>query len=238
MTTRWPLGRAAFTEHLNELFFRDGMKIFSHSEGNNADLSKFPVPAELSLPGALCRMEQSFICENWVLKLCSAFFFFFLKLLLISFWNSADTMSGLWASCTSQDWSARSHLTWLMHKSARNVQYLYTFSNLALNNSPSKTKLMMLKSNMQIFALWQWHLQEAAQAPVPSVRTIRAHSSSSASPASPSLHNELPVTFTFFKYQLSNIYFESGPGLSRYFCPQELDTIPAQTLLQNSPSTS
>lgn len=64
MTTSWPLGRAAFTEHLNELFLRDGMKIFSHSEGNNADLSKFPVPAELSLPGTHYSMEKSFICKN------------------------------------------------------------------------------------------------------------------------------------------------------------------------------
>lgn len=58
-------------------FFWDGMKIFSHSEGNNADLSKFPVPAELSLPGTRYRMEKSFICKNWVLKLGSAFLFFF-----------------------------------------------------------------------------------------------------------------------------------------------------------------
>lgn len=99
--------------------------------------------------------------------------------------------------------SEPSHLIYaqISHGCKWDVQYLYTFSNLGLNDSPSKTKLMMLKSNMQIFALWQWHLQEAAKAPVSLVRPInllRVNSLSSASSVSSPLHNYLWITFTFF----------------------------------------
>lgn len=50
------------------------------------------------------------------------------------------------------------------------------------------------------------------------------------------------LTFSYFHIfqmcSISNIYFESGPDLWRDLCPQELDTITAQALLPNSPSTS
>lgn len=58
------------------------MKIFSHSEGNNADLSKFPVPAELSLPGTRYRMERE---ELRVQKMSFKALLSFFSLIIINF---------------------------------------------------------------------------------------------------------------------------------------------------------
>ena len=118
--------------------------------------------------------------------------------------------------------SVQSHLIYahISHWCKLDMQYLYTFLNAGLNDSPSKTKLMMLKSNMQIFSLWQWRLQEAAKNPVSLVRPINLFIVNN-QVNELSLFSCSQLTSNYFHifqmYSISNIYFELWPDLWRYF---------------------
>lgn len=170
MNTSWPLGRAVFTEHLNEVFSDIAWRYFCTHRGITQICLRFPVPAKLSLSGTCYRKDKSFICKIKSFKALFSFVFFMQLITWVAYMHIFAQPRMTWLVISVISHPIYAHIR---HCCKLDVHYLYTLKNVGLNNdSPSKTKFMMLKSDTQIFALWQWSLQEAAKNPVSLVRQI------------------------------------------------------------------